>query len=247
MKFDQTLIEGRLVRRYKRFLADIELQTGEQITAHCANPGAMIGLDKPGITVWLTKSDNPKRKLAYSWELVEFDSNTGGESIFVGINTSRPNKLALEAIRAGLVKELQGYEDIRTEVKYGENSRIDLLLSSGQAASGQAEKCYVEVKNVHLMREDGLAEFPDCETKRGAKHLRELINMRAQGHRAVMLYVVQRNDARRFAIAADKDPNYAKAFALAQEAGVEMICYACALSRQGIEIEGPLPLSGSPP
>src|SRR5262249_51723175 len=170
MRFPAPLLPATLVKRYKRFLADVVLPTGETVTVHCANPGSMIGLAAPGARVWLSKSANPKRKLAHSWELIEVDFGTGAE--LVGINTAHPNALAVEAIAAGAVPELAGYAGLRREVKYGRNSRVDILLEHPQRPP-----CYVEIKNVHLMRRAGLAEFPDAVTKRGAKHLGELADM----------------------------------------------------------------------
>ena len=225
MKFPSPLVRGRLLKRYKRFLSDIELEDGTIVTAHCANPGAMLGLNAPGSEVWLSRSDNPKRKLNYSWELVHADGN------LVGINTAYPNRLVAEAVSAGAIPELAGYNELRREVRYGKNSRIDLLLS----ASGRPD-CYVEVKNVHLMRDKGLAEFPDSVTARGAKHLVELTDMVDAGHRAVMFYLVQRTDCSRFAIAGDIDPTYLKGLAVARSRGVECLCYACAITVEGIEV-----------
>ncbi len=230
MQFTRPLIRGRLLKRYKRFLADVVLEDGEQITAHCANPGAMLGLKAEGSTVWLSRSDNPKRKLAYSWELVDVDGT------LVGINTAHPNGLVEQAVRDGTIAELRDYQSLRREVKYGRNSRIDLLLE----ADGR-RACYVEVKNVHLLRQPGRAEFPDSVTKRGTKHLAELADMVAAGHRAVMVYVVQRADAREFALARDIDPAYAQAFDTAQRQGVESLAYCCAVSPQGIEVRDRIP------
>jgi len=210
------LLRGTLIQRYKRFLADIRLDTGEEITAHCANPGSMMGLKDPGVTVWVSRSDDPKRKLAHSWEVVEVE---GG--ILAGINTNRPNKLVAEALAAEAIPELTGYH-VKPEVKYRENSRVDFLLT----AKGRAD-CYLEVKNVHLMREPRLAEFPDCVTKRGAKHMEDLAAMRSEGHRAIVLFVVQMTGCTRFRPAADIDPSYAQAFERARAAGVEALCYAC--------------------
>jgi len=210
------MLRGTLIQRYKRFLADIRLETGEEITAHCPNPGSMWGLKDPGVTVWVSKSDDPKRKLAYSWEVVEIE---GG--ILAGINTNRPNKLVAEALAAEAIPELVGYA-AKAEVKYRENSRVDFLLT----AEGRAD-CYLEVKNVHMMREAGLAEFPDCVTTRGAKHMHDLAAMKAEGHRAVVLFVVQMTGCDRFRPAADIDPGYADAFRAAQAAGVEALCYMC--------------------
>lgn len=233
MEFPDPLIEARLIRRYKRFLADVELPGGEVVTAHCANPGGMIGLKEPGAEVWLSPARNPARKLKYSWELIRAD---GG---LVGINTALPNALGAEAIGAGRIAELTGYGVERREVKYGKNSRIDILLQE----PGRPD-CYVEIKNVHLMREPGLAEFPDAVTKRGAKHLVELGDMVEAGHRAVMFYLVQREDCDRFAVAADIDSNYAAGLAAARARGVETICYACRITTAGIEVDRPLEVLG---
>ena len=231
MQFPDPLIHGTLLRRYKRFLADIKLDDGREVTAHCANPGAMLGLKEAGAEVWLSPSRNPKRKLQYSWELVRADG------ALVGINTAHPNALTAEAIEAGRIAALQGYDSLRREVKYGQNSRIDMLLEQ----PGKPD-CYVEVKNVHLMRRQGLAEFPDSVTKRGAKHLVELGDMVEAGHRAVMFYLVQRTDCERFAVAGDIDPTYAKELQRAMARGVEAICYDCAIETTGIQVRQPLTL-----
>jgi sugar fermentation stimulation protein A len=231
MRFPTPLVQGRLLRRYKRFLADVELDGGEAVTAHCANPGSMMGLDAPGTRVWLSLSDNPKRKLRYSWELLQVDLGRG--PAMVGINTAHPNRIVADAIGAGAVEELAGYGTLRREVKYGRNSRIDILL-------GQEDRppCYVEVKNVHLMRDAGFAEFPDSVTARGAKHLAELSDMAAAGARAVMFFLVQRDDAERFGLAGDIDPHYAQCFAAARRAGVETLVYSCKLDpHEGIELD----------
>lgn len=186
-----------------------------------------MGLAEAGMRVWLSKSDNPKRKLKYTWELVECAGTKGSE--FAGINTAHPNGLAAEAIAEGRVPELCGYETMRREVRYGTNSRVDILLESDR------RRCLVEVKNVHLSREPGLAEFPDSVTARGAKHLKELGERVAAGDRAVMLYVVQR-PADRFALAADIDPAYAAAFEAARARGVEALCYVCDVGLDGISV-----------
>ncbi len=233
MRFPAPLIPATLVKRYKRFLADVVLPSGETMTVHCANPGAMIGLNVPGARVWLSKSANPNRKLAHSWELIEVDFGTGAE--FVGINTSHPNALAAEAIAAGAIAELAGYASVRREVKYGKSSRVDFLLEAPARPP-----CYVEIKNVHLMRETGLAEFPDAVTKRGAKHLVELADMVAAGHRAVMLFLIQIGSARRFKLARDIDPAYGRAFDAARMAGVEAIAYRCGITPEGIEVVEPV-------
>ncbi|MEX0923263.1 MAG: DNA/RNA nuclease SfsA [Rhodovibrionaceae bacterium] len=229
MRFDLPLTEARLLRRYKRFLADVDIPGQGEITVLCPNPGSMLGLNPPGARIWLSESDSPTRKYRHTWELLEVD---GG---IVGINTAHPNAIAAEAIAAGAVPELAGYKSLRREVKYGENSRIDILLENPDGA-----RCYVEIKNVHLMREPGLAEFPDSVTKRGAKHLRELTAMVAEGHRAAMFYLVQRGDCRRFSIAEDIDPAYAAALREARSHGVEAICYSCNLTTGAIELAGPV-------
>ena len=235
MRFPAPLVPATLVRRYKRFLADVVLASGETVTVHCANPGSMIGLNAAGARVWLSTSANPKRKLAHSWELVEVDLGVGAE--LVGINTVHPNALAAEAIAAGAIAELGGYPLLRREVKYGKNSRVDFVLEDPPRPP-----CYVEIKNVDLMREAGLAEFRDAVTKRGAKHLVELGDMVAVGARAVMLFLIQIGSARRFALARDIDPAYGKAFDAARAAGVEAIAYRCALTPQDIRIAEPVPM-----
>lgn len=235
MHFPAPLIPATLVRRYKRFLADVVLPSGEEITVHVANPGAMLGLNATGARVWLSKSSNASRKLAYSWELIEVDFGSSLE--LVGVNTGHPNAIVAEAIAAGAIPELAGYASVRREVKYGRNSRVDFLLEH----SGRSP-CYVEVKNAHMMRQPGLAEFPDAVTARGTKHLGELSEMAAVGHRAVMLFLIQIGSASRFTLAADIDPVYAKAFALARAAGVEALAYRCAISADGIAVAGPVPV-----
>ncbi|MGI9378133.1 MAG: DNA/RNA nuclease SfsA [Methyloligellaceae bacterium] len=229
MKFAADLIEGRLVKRYKRFLADIELSDGSLVTAHCANPGSMLGFKEPGMKVWLSESQNPKRKLKYSWELAEVDLGSG--PTLVGINTSHPNTLVAEALDQGQFKELKTYPTFRREVKYGQSSRVDFLLTRDKKPD-----CYLEIKNVHLMREDGLAEFPDSVTKRGARHLQELSAMVREGHRAVLLYLIQRGDARKFKLARDIDPEYGAAYDAAIKSGVEFLCYKCDVTIQGIRV-----------
>lgn len=231
MKFPSPLIPATLIRRYKRFLADAAMPGGDVLTVHCANPGAMLGLNAPGMEIWLSDSGNPRRKLRYSWELAQIGAG------LVGINTALPNRIAEEAILDGRIPELSGYASLRREVSYGAGSRIDLLLQGPDR-----RQCYVEIKNVHLMRQAGLAEFPDSRTARGAKHLAELAAMVQQGHRAVLLYVVQREDCDRFAIAGDIDPVYAEAQASARAQGVEMICYDCRISTREIRLRQALPV-----
>ncbi len=235
MLFNSALIRATLARRYKRFLADVVLDNGDVRTVHVANPGAMTGLDRPLSRIWLSDSGNPLRKYPCTWELVEVDLGSGTE--LVGVNTGQPHELTAEAIDAGLIPELRDYAAVRKEVKYGQRSRVDFLLE-GPARPA----CYLEVKNVHLMRKPRLAEFPDCVTERGAKHLRELAHMRADGARAMMLFVIQIPSADRFAIARDIDPAYAAAFDRARQAGVEMLAWRCNVNLAGIRIAAPVPI-----
>lgn len=235
MRFPSALTPATLARRYKRFLADVVLESGEVMTVHVANPGAMTGLDRPLSRVWLSNSGNPQRKFPYTWELVEADFGSGPEMI--GVNTSQPHQLVADALEAGLIPQLRGYPSMRREVKYGENSRIDFLLEDPTR-----RPCYLEVKNVHLMRKPGLAEFPDSVTLRGAKHLRELIHVRTTGARGVLLFVIQIPSAKRFALARDIDPAYAAAFDQARAEGVEMLAWRCSVTLDGIEITRPVPI-----
>lgn len=222
------LTRARLLRRYKRFLADVAFDDGREETAHVANPGAMMGLSDPGLPVWLSKA-GPGRKLGWSMHLVEAD---GG---LVGVDTSFPNKLAEEAILTGRVPELGPFESLRREVRYGEASRIDILLERGGAPP-----LYVEVKNVHLRRRGDLAEFPDCTAARSAKHMDELARMVAQGAEAAVLFVIQREDCRAFSPAADIDPAFAAALRRANEAGVRLLAYRCAMSTAEIRLDRPV-------
>lgn len=222
MNFHAPLIKGTLIKRYKRFMADVTLEDGTVVTAHCANSGSMLSVKDEGAEVWLSPAANPDRKLKYTWELIRV-----GDAL-VGVNTALPNKIAEEAIAEGRVEELSGYATIRREVKYGKNSRIDILLEDEDKPS-----CYVEVKNMTLKRDlspGAPAEFPDAVTARGAKHLVELGDMVEQGHRAVMFYLVNRDDSESATIAADIDPTYAEELTKAVKRGVEIVAYACELS-----------------
>jgi sugar fermentation stimulation protein A len=228
MKFSDPLVRGRLIKRYKRFLVDIELESGKVVVAHCANPGSMMNLLLPDAEVWLSPASNPNRKLKYTWEMIRY------EDTLIGLNTSLPNKIVEDAIQQDLVAEFTEYDSLKREVKYGENSRIDILLQSSNLPD-----CYLEVKSVTLKRpENGnnLAEFPDSVTVRGTKHLHELSGQVANGNRAAMFYLVQREDCDRLSIAGDIDPNYANAFIAARKAGVEMLCYGCSISPEAIKI-----------
>jgi sugar fermentation stimulation protein A len=233
MRFPTPLVPARLVRRYKRFLADAVIEaTGEEVIAHCPNPGAMLGLAEPGMRIWLEPNDDPKKKLKFGWRLVEL-----GGGHWAGIDTGVPNKVVGDALRAGAIPEFAEYEHIRAEVPYGERSRVDFLLTSPARPD-----LYVEVKNVHLRRNGDLAEFPDCVTLRGARHLDELASMVTAGHRAVMLYLVQRTDCARFTLASDFDPGYADAFQRAHAAGVEAVCFGTEISTDGVEFGVALPI-----
>lgn len=220
MKLATALIPGVLIKRYKRFLADVELEDGMKVTAHTPNTGSMKGCNIPGSKVWLSRSDNPTRKYPLSWEMVEADSGA-----ITGINTGLANRLVTEGIENGVITELQNYTEIRQEVPYGkERSRIDLLL---EARSGPV--CYVEVKNVTWV-ENSVALFPDAVSTRGTKHLRELSEMVRCGHRAVIFFCVQREDAHRFRPADEIDPIYGKTLRQAMRQGVEALAYSCRVS-----------------
>ncbi|GAB3459068.1 DNA/RNA nuclease SfsA [Insolitispirillum peregrinum] len=235
MDFSAPLLKGTLIKRYKRFLADVTLDDGSVVTAHTANSGSMLGCCTPGSEVWLSPANNPERKLKFTWELVR----VGDE--LVGINTSHPNALAAEAILSGAIPELAGYATLKREVKYGKNSRIDVFLTAPDRPD-----CYVEVKNTTLFRPDGdnqqVALFPDAVTERGTKHLGELSDMVRAGKRAVMLYMVQRSAAGlgRFAVAEDIDPTYAAALRDALAVGVEALCYTCSVTPERLEVAIPL-------
>ncbi len=231
MLFKTPLVRGILVKRYKRFLADVTLDSGETITAACPNTGTMWGLTTPGMKVWLSRSDSITRKYPHTLEIVERE-DVGA----IGINTNHPNGLVEEALKTNRIPELTRYNTIRREVKYGENSRIDLLLQ----ADGKPP-CYVEVKNVTLFRKPDLAEFPDCKTERGEKHLREMTTMVRQGCRAVMVYCIQGGNPTHFALTPDLDRAYFNSFATARAQGVEAIALTCHVSPDRIEVKGTVP------
>lgn len=230
MDFEQPLVEGRLVRRYKRFLADVTLPGGEEVVAHCANPGSMRTCMTEGGRVWLSKSDDPRRKLAYSWELAEVDG------AMVCVNTAHANRVVAEALAAGVIAELRGFERVRPEVRYGERSRVDFLLETGD------RKCYVEVKSVTLRGGAGVGAFPDSVTARGTRHLEELMAMVAAGHRAVMLFCCNRSDARAMRPADEIDAAYGRTLRRAAAAGVELLAYRCDLSPRGIWMRERVPV-----
>ena len=237
MRFQTELVPARLIRRYKRFLADCTLDSnGAEVVAHCANPGSMMGLAAPGTRIWLEPNDDPKKKLKYGWRLVDHENGH-----FTGVDTSLPNRALRAALIARDVAPLAAYDTVRPEVKYGQNSRIDFLLSAPNLPDA-----YVEVKSVTLNRTPGLAEFPDSVTARGTKHLGELAQVARDGHRAVLLYLVQRTDCTHMTTAADIDPAYARAHADATAAGVETICIGTHITPQEVTLAAPLAL-GRPP
>ncbi len=229
MHYSEKLIAGKLLRRYNRFLADIELEDMTKITAHCPNSGSMKTCAEPGWQVRLSEQANPKRKYRYTWEMVH------NGTCWIGINTGVPNRIAEEAIRAGTISELSGYSEIEREKKYGQNSRIDLLLSR------PGQQCFVEVKNVSLVEADGCYYFPDSVTERGRKHLHELMSMIDMGHRAVMLFIVQRSDGSYFRPAAHIDPQYAQTLREANLYGVEILVYRAEVSPEKIELVESVP------
>ena len=226
-----SLVQGTLVKRYKRFLADVELNSGELVVAHCPNTGAMTGCAEPGWRVWLSPSNNPKRKLAYTWELAQTDN-----SDWIGINTQNANKLVSEALTKGVITELLGYQTVQAEVKFGEeNSRVDFLLTGKDKPN-----CYLEVKSVTLaLDEKGF--FPDAKTERGRKHLRELASIAQQGQRAVLLFCVQHTGIQSVSIAKHIDEKYAQEWERAKEAGVEVFCYSTNINNQQAILTHSLP------
>ena len=235
MKFPTPLVPARLIRRYKRFLADAVLEdSGREVTVHCPNPGAMLGLADPGMRIWIEPNDDPRKKLKFGWRLVELE---GGH--LAGIDTVVPNRVVKEALSERLVSRLAMYDSVRPEVRYGKESRVDFLLSGAGLPDA-----YVEVKNAHLRRTGDLAEFPDCVTHRGARHLDELSEMVAEGHRAVMFYLVQRTDCGRLGLARDLDAAYGEAFDRARAAGVEVVCHGTEITVRGVTLGPELPFDG---
>jgi sugar fermentation stimulation protein A len=237
MHYQLPLIPATLVRRYKRFLADVILESGEEITVHTPNTGSMLGCSDPANRIWLHDSNIPKRKYRYSWVMTE-----RSDGVLVGVDTGLPNRLVPEAIARGIITELQGYVSIRSEVVYGnESSRIDLLLSAPEQAD-----CYVEIKNVTASDEAGSAIFPDAVTKRGTKHLRELAAMVKEGHRAVIFFCIQRGDISTFRPADEIDPEYGRTLREAVSAGVEVLAYRTEISPQWVALQYPVALRLEP-
>ena len=219
-------ISGRLIKRYKRFFADVKLDSGEVVTAHCPNTGSMMGLLTEGNIVYLSKTDNEKRKLKYTLEIIR------DKGASVGVNTHRANRIVEKAIIEKKISTLGKKYDFRREVKYGKNSRIDFLITNKKG-----EEIFVEVKNVTLSKRKGVAEFPDAITERGSKHLLELIDVVKKNKRAIMLFLVQRNDCKKFRIAEEIDSMYKKNIMNAMKAGVEILCYGCSFVRNNIELD----------
>lgn len=233
MRFQTELVPATLIRRYKRFLADCRLEDGREVVAHCANPGSMMGLAEPGTRIWLEPNDDPKKKLKFGWRLVE---HTDGH--FTGVDTGVPNRVLRAGFETQAVAGFEAYTTVRPEQRYGDQSRIDFLLQGENVPDA-----YVEVKSVTLSRATGLAEFPDSVTARGTKHLMELATVAREGHRAIILFLVQRTDALCVGLAADIDPAYARAHGEATRAGVETICLGTHISPNGVELARPLTLA----
>ena len=229
MQLPKTLYCGTLIKRYKRFLADIRLECGENITAHCPNPGRMTGLSNPGSRVWVSCSPNPNRKLPFTLELIEAD---GG---LVGVNTHHPNKIVREAIESHKIPQLEGYDSLRTEVKYAERSRVDILLEDEKMG-----RCWVEVKNVHLRRDsresNGTAEFPDSVTVRGSKHIEDLVDQIKMGDKSILIFLIQRMDCKDFKIARDIDPLYYETLLRGMENGLEVLCFDTNITLSSISL-----------
>ena len=229
MLLPQPLTHGRIVQRYKRFFVDLVLDDGREVTAHCPNSGAMLGVNLTGQGAWVSFSDDPKRKLAWTLQLVEAAGADG--TGLVGINTMLPNKLVAEALANGVIPELTGYANVRPEVKYAAASRVDFLLTDPERPP-----CWLEVKNVHLSRSPGLAEFPDCKAARSTRHLEDLAAQVAVGDRAVALFVVQREDCEDFMACRELDPAFARGLDVAHDAGVEVLVYACTMGTDAIRL-----------
>tara|TARA_Y100000590_G_scaffold197541_1_gene224363 strand:+ start:1159 stop:1854 length:696 start_codon:yes stop_codon:yes gene_type:complete len=223
MKFINKLLQGTLIKRYKRFFVDLKYQN-RTITAHCPNSGSMMGLLKPGNNVWFSQSDDPKRKLKYTMQIIEVNNK------FVGVNTHLTNKIVLEALKEKKINKLIKFINIKPEVKFSDKTRFDFFLSNASV------KCYLEVKNVTLVRKNQIAEFPDAITSRGTKHLNELINAKKKGFESYILYLIQRNDCKSFKIAGDIDQEYLVTFNRALKNGVKIICYDCKLNNEEIII-----------
>lgn len=236
LAFSPPLLKGTLVKRYKRFLADVLLETGELVCAHCPNTGAMLGLAEPGVPVWLSQSDRPARKLKYTWELVE-----DPEARFIGVNTGNPNALVKKLLELGGIPEFSAYPHVKTEVYAEPGSRLDFFLQGSGGVDPADLGCYIEVKNAHFKQAEQ-ALFPDSPTQRGAKHMEVLERLVQRGFRAFVLYIIQRQDCSSFSLAANIDPAYTKAATQAFERGVQPLAYSCKISPLGIELGARLPV-----
>ena len=223
MKFNETLISGEFIKRYKRFFVDIKIGNNI-ITAHCPNTGSMMGLLKKGNKVWLSESNNPKRKLKYSLQIIEDQKSK------IGINTHLTNKIVFDALNKGSIKDFKNLDSIKKEVKFGQNTRFDFLLTK------KNKKTFVEVKNVTLSRKNRIAEFPDAITTRGLKHIKELLNAKKKGFEVYLLFVIQRNDCNKFELAKDIDPEYCELLIKAVKKNLKVLCYDCKFSTKGIEL-----------
>ncbi len=223
MNFEKRLISGELIKRYKRFFVDVKI-SNKIVTAHCPNTGSMMGLLKRGNRVWLSKSNNPKRKLKYTLQIIEDQKSK------VGINTHLTNKIVLEAFNKKMIKDFTLIDELKQEIKFGKNTRFDFLVTQRKM------KSFIEVKNVTLSREKGLAEFPDAITSRGLKHVRELLNAKKKGYEIYLLFVIQRDDCNKFEIAKDIDPEYCELLTKAVKKKLKILCYDCKFSTKGIKL-----------
>ena len=223
MNFKKKLISGELIKRYKRFFVDVKIDN-KTVTAHCPNTGSMMGLLEKGNKVWLSKSDNPKRKLKYTLQVIESNGSK------VGVNTHLTNKIALDAIYKSKIQNFKNYDFVKQEIKFGNNTRFDLLLTK------KNKKIFIEVKNVTLSRQKGIAEFPDAITSRGQKHIHELLNANKQGYNIYLLFVIQRDDCNKLKIAKDIDPKYCELLTKAVKKNLNILCYDCKFSTKGIKL-----------
>ena len=223
MNFKKKLISGELIKRYKRFFVDVKIDN-KTVTAHCPNTGSMMGLLEKGNKVWLSKSDNPKRKLKYTLQVIESNGSK------VGVNTHLTNKIALDAIYKSKIQNFKNYDFVKQEIKFGNNTRFDLLLTK------KNKKIFIEVKNVTLSRQKGIAEFPDAITSRGQKHIQELLNANKQGYNIYLLFVIQRDDCNKLKIAKDIDPKYCELLTKAVKKNLNILCYDCKFSTKGIKL-----------
>ena len=230
MNFQKTLISGEFIKRYKRFFVDVKIGNNT-VTAHCPNTGSMLGLLNKGNKVWLSKSDNPKRKLKYTLQIIEDKKSK------IGINTHITNKIVFDALKKRLIKNFSNLKEIKQEVKFGENTRFDFLVTN------ENKKTFIEVKNVTLSRKKGLAEFPDAVTSRGLKHINELLKANKKGFEIYLFYVIQRDDCKKFDLAKDIDPNYCELLLKAVKKNLNILCYDCKFSTKGIKLNRKIKLN----